>query len=129
MAEPIRARFDKLRRDLYWNLWHEGREFKWGGYDDRYWWDNVAPKPETRRRTVDGITLELDFKTGIVTVLKLPPNLKQIPPDDAPHPSCAVCIYQVNTPGDLCRAYPDREAIPPEKAAQRICDNYCGGSY
>ena len=78
-----KAKFKALGNDLYWDVhfMEERRDerdrfigFEWfrtefTGYNDRYWWNNVAPK--NNRRTITGdkgtiITLEIDFETCTV---------------------------------------------------------------
>ena len=41
----MKARFDKLRNDLFWYFydWNDnGKRYSWQGYDDSYWWNEVA---------------------------------------------------------------------------------------
>jgi hypothetical protein len=38
----MKARFQQIRRDMFWEIF-DGKDFvKWNGYDDAYWWENVA---------------------------------------------------------------------------------------
>lgn len=41
----MKARFEKLRNDLFWYFydWNDnGKRYSWQGYDDAYWWNEVA---------------------------------------------------------------------------------------
>lgn len=38
----MKARFQQIRKDLFWEIF-DGKDFvKWSGYDDTFWWYNVA---------------------------------------------------------------------------------------
>lgn len=65
------ARFEQMRNDLFWEAhcpkcWQNGRQFtllKWWGYNDRNWWDNVAPKAATRKCPKCSSSIQIDFRT------------------------------------------------------------------
>ena len=40
----MQARFQQLRNDLFWEVFDREQDkfIKWMGYDDSYWWNNVA---------------------------------------------------------------------------------------
>jgi hypothetical protein len=67
----MQAEFTSLGRDLYWKVYAGTDGFvRWGGYDDRNWWDNVAPTDHARTRfgKATGRRFVIDFATGAVTV-------------------------------------------------------------
>ena len=78
-----KAKFNALDNDLFWKVhfMKERRDergrligFEWfrttfEGYNDDYWWKNVAPK--ITRQTITGdkgteLTIEIDFRTCVV---------------------------------------------------------------
>jgi len=66
------ANFKSYGNDLYWDaLLYENNVFtklKWTGYDDKYWWENVAP--QRGRKVVDGRTFEIDFNEDKIYEIK-----------------------------------------------------------
>ena len=73
------AEHQRLSNDLYWE-YHASRmtkagkyedfEAKWWGYNDRNWWDNVAPTmkaAEVVGSLGTHVRLKLDPKTSMVT--------------------------------------------------------------
>lgn len=42
--KPIQARFQQLRNDLFWEIFDraENKFIKWSGYNDNFWWSEVA---------------------------------------------------------------------------------------
>jgi len=66
------AQFKSYGNDLFWDvlLYENGKftKLKWKGYDDAYWWKNVAPK--RGRQVVDGRTFEIDFEEDKVYEIK-----------------------------------------------------------
>lgn len=74
MGHPIaslEAEFSQSRNDLYWKVFDQQDKFvRWAGYDDDFWWENVAkdPKRFTRVGAVSGKTYYLDPHTSKVTV-------------------------------------------------------------
>lgn len=67
-----KAEFSQSRNDMRWKLYdREDGYIRWGGYNDRNWWDNVAPTDSARNRVgkVTGRTYRLDHRTGEVVVL------------------------------------------------------------
>lgn len=40
----MQARFQRLRNDLFWEVFDREQDkfIRWMGYDDSYWWNNVA---------------------------------------------------------------------------------------
>lgn len=47
MSETTEVKHDRLSNDLSWSVYHrDGDHFEkvsWTGYNDNYWWQNVAP--------------------------------------------------------------------------------------
>lgn len=71
MSVTTEVEFNQLSNDLFWSCYHKaGDHFKritWQGYDDAYWWTQVATSPEARRRKCEcGRTFEIDFQTHAV---------------------------------------------------------------
>lgn len=67
----ITADHSQLGNDLFWKVYVSGDGFiRWGGYNDRNWWENVAPLEHTRTRVgkVTGRTFVIDFDTSEVTI-------------------------------------------------------------
>ena len=64
------ARFSQSRNDMYWSIYDECDGFvRWAGYDDEYWWDNVATTEQARVRIgKSGRRYTIDFSTGAVSV-------------------------------------------------------------
>ena len=48
----MQARFQQLRNDLFWEIFdrEQGKFIKWMGYDDSYWWNNVAKSEQFQVR-------------------------------------------------------------------------------
>ena len=48
----MQARFQQLRNDLFWEVFdsEQGKSIKWMGYDDSYWWNNVAKSEQFQVR-------------------------------------------------------------------------------
>lgn len=70
-ASTITADHSQLSNDLYWKVYAgEDGFIRWGGYNDRNWWENVATDDRTRTRVgkVTGRTFTIDFRTGEVTI-------------------------------------------------------------
>lgn len=45
----LKAIFSQSRSDMYWKIHTlEDGYVRWVGYDDSYWWDNVAPTEHFR---------------------------------------------------------------------------------
>lgn len=67
----IQANFSQSRNDMYWSIYDlgEGR-ITWTGYDDGYWWGNVAKNEKWRTRVgaKTGRTYTLDPLTNMVSV-------------------------------------------------------------
>jgi hypothetical protein len=69
MSETKQARFEQLSNDLYWRVYDGQCFIRWTGYDDVYWWNNVATQDSWRRRTgSDGRVYTLDPNTDTVCV-------------------------------------------------------------
>jgi hypothetical protein len=46
-----KAKFNNIGRDLYWRFYDmDDGSIQWGGYDDEYWWNNVAVSDQFRKR-------------------------------------------------------------------------------
>ena len=65
-----KVRFECLGNDLFWDccFWKENEWFhcSWTGYDDDYWWNNVAPTKKIQTVTGNNgtkVTVEIDFHT------------------------------------------------------------------
>lgn len=72
------ATHTQLSNDLYWKVYAGEDGFvRWFGYNDRNWWDNVAPLEHTRTRVgkVTGRKFTIDFTTGEVTVSADAPSI------------------------------------------------------
>lgn len=73
----MEATFDQLRNDLYWKVYAgEDGFIRWTGYDDRNWWENVAPTDAARTRVgkVTGRVFRLDHSSGRVEVTSPTPQ-------------------------------------------------------
>lgn len=71
VAKPLVADFSQSRNDLYWKVYAgEDGFIRWTGYDDNYWWSNIATSE--RRQTRVGP------KTGRVFVLNPATNAVEI---------------------------------------------------
>jgi len=48
----MQARFQQLRNDLFWEIFdnEQNKLIRWTGYDDYYWWNNVAKSKEFQVR-------------------------------------------------------------------------------
>jgi hypothetical protein len=72
MTEHLeQASFNQMRNDMHWSLYAgEDGIIRWTGYDDRNWWDNVAPTDHARIRVgkVTGRTFRLDHRNCEVTI-------------------------------------------------------------
>lgn len=38
----MKARFNQISRDLFWEVFDGTDYIRWSGYDDSFWWNNVA---------------------------------------------------------------------------------------
>ena len=67
----IIAEFDKLSRDLFWSIYTpDGELIRWSGYDDNYWWYNVAHTEKfTDRKDNKGNIWRLDANTDEVSLI------------------------------------------------------------
>jgi hypothetical protein len=61
-----KVRFQQLRNDLFWEVWDDETQktVRWSGYDDGYWWQNVATSEEWQTRG----KYRLNPTTNIVTI-------------------------------------------------------------
>ena len=66
-AETMNARFQKLYNDLFWEIFdREQDEFiKWQGYNDSFWWNNVANSEQFQVRGI----YRLDPFTNTVSLI------------------------------------------------------------
>lgn len=48
----MNARFQQLRNDLFWSIFDldENKSIRWTGYNDAYWWNNVATSDQFQIR-------------------------------------------------------------------------------
>ena len=68
-ATIIGAKYSRFGRDLYWRFHHNNESHTFAGYDDDYWWNNIAVKPGVHE--LNGYKYSLDYLTSVVTVEKL----------------------------------------------------------
>ena len=61
----VRARFNQISRDLFWEVFDGEKYIRWSGYDDNFWWNNVA---NTEQFQVRG-KYKLNPKTDEVEIL------------------------------------------------------------
>lgn len=63
----MNARFQKLYNDLFWEVFDSKQQkfIKWQGYNDSYWWDNVAISDQFQIRG----EYRLDPFTNTVSIL------------------------------------------------------------
>ena len=69
--QTIQADFSQSRNDMHWKVFDADDKFvRWTGYDDDFWWSNIAKDPSrfTRVGSVTGKTYYLDPHSGEVTV-------------------------------------------------------------
>lgn len=80
--DVLKAERNQYSNDLFWNCWTSsdwkrgkyiaGEKLEWSGYNDKYWWDNVATDWRfTHQTDSKGRTWELNPKTNEVTRIKL----------------------------------------------------------
>lgn len=69
-----KARFSQSRNDMYWSIYAGDAGFvRWTGYDDDYWWKNIAPSKNWQKRTAkDGRVFTLNPVTCDVTIEPAP---------------------------------------------------------
>jgi len=58
-----KATFNCHSRDLYWSRFIDGETCRWSGYDDGYWWTNVAKSEQFQIRTHKDRRYRLDPDT------------------------------------------------------------------
>lgn len=49
----MESKFQQLRNDLFWYFYDwddEGKKYSWQGYNDAYWWKNVATSDQWQIR-------------------------------------------------------------------------------
>ncbi len=63
-TQTKKARFQQLSNDLFWEVFDGEKFIKWQGYNDAYWWDNVAKSDTFQVRG----NFRLDPETDIVTI-------------------------------------------------------------
>lgn len=63
----MNARFQKLYNDLFWEIYDSKQQklIKWSGYNDDYWWQNVAVSDQFQIRG----EYRLDPFTNTVSIL------------------------------------------------------------
>lgn len=68
-VDMVNAKFESLGRDLYWSHYDVRDGFiRWTGYDDRNWWENVAPARRDRVGEKTGRTYRINYDTNVVEV-------------------------------------------------------------
>lgn len=77
MEKLLKAKFSQLRNDMYWELYEmvtttdhkvTWDKLRWVGYDDEYWWTNVATQDSFQVQIgASGRKYRLDPKTHRVT--------------------------------------------------------------
>jgi hypothetical protein len=60
------ATFNSYSRDLYWSRFIDGKTCRWSGYDDTYWWNNVAKSEQFQVREHEGKRYRLNPETNEV---------------------------------------------------------------
>ena len=62
----MRAKFTQIRNDLFWEIFDRDTDkfIHWSGYDDYYWWANVAISEQWQTRG----KYRLNPKTNEITV-------------------------------------------------------------
>ena len=73
----MNARFQKLYNDLFWEVFDSKQQkfIKWQGYNDAYWWDNVAISDQFQIRG----EYRLDPFTNTVSILtKYAPDVSPV---------------------------------------------------
>ena len=66
------AKFNQSRNDMHWSHWDSEDGFiRWTGYDDDFWWQNVAGTDHFRNRVgkKSGRTYRLDPENCEIQVL------------------------------------------------------------
>lgn len=61
-----RATFNSYSRDLFWSIFEGGKTCRWSGYDDDYWWNNVANTEQFQVREHEGRRYRLNPETNEV---------------------------------------------------------------
>jgi len=48
----MKVRFDKISNDLFWDIFDsdEGKTIRWSGYNDNFWWQNIATSDQFQIR-------------------------------------------------------------------------------
>lgn len=74
MSEVTQMKYSHLSNDLYWTVYHHnGDHFErntWTGYNDGYWWQNVAHTEDFLNHTCKcGAVLRLNIEDQTVEVL------------------------------------------------------------
>ena len=66
------AKCNQLGRDLYWSICHSNFDeiLRWSGYNDAYWWNNVAPSEQFQIREHKGKFYKLDPETDQVFLVQ-----------------------------------------------------------
>jgi len=60
------AKFTRIGNDLYWTISIDGNKLEWVGYNDSFWWKNIATNEEYSTRTIGKRKFKIDFRTNIV---------------------------------------------------------------
>jgi hypothetical protein len=69
---PKPAEFTHMCNDLFWSFYTpEFEKLTWTGYDDSFWWTNIAPDENWRiQKDKNGNLYRLDIETNLVTQIK-----------------------------------------------------------
>lgn len=69
MAVTVNAEFRQHRNDMYWSYYDsEDGIISFNGYDDSYWWNNVAPTRYTKVGKNSGKKYTIDYSMGKITI-------------------------------------------------------------
>ena len=63
------ATFNSYSRDLFWSYFIDGKTCRWTGYDDNYWWTNVAISDQFQIRKHKDKYYKLNPETNEVFLL------------------------------------------------------------
>lgn len=72
MSSIGKATFTSYERDLYWSIFLDGATCRWSGYDDGYWWKNVATSDRFLVREHQGKHYRLNPQSNEVTLVLSP---------------------------------------------------------
>lgn len=62
-----KARFSQLSNDLFWSIYVNGETIRWIGYNDAYWWNNVAKTDQFLIKESGGKKYQLNPESDEIT--------------------------------------------------------------